>query len=310
MNLAPIVFFAYKRPEHARKSLESLSQNENAESSELFIYCDAPKRPEDAEAVRQVREVVRSKKWCGKVHIIEYEQNVGCANSIIYGVTKTCEQYGNVIVIEDDLVLSPYFLNYMNSALNLYKDEESVMQISGYMFPVKLETLETDAFFLPLISSWGWATWQRAWKHFDPDMTGYEKLKSNKNHKYKFNLNDSYPYFDMLEEQLNGQIDAWCIRWYLSTFILNGLTIYPKNSLVLNIGFDGSGTHCGVFSSFDTEIHQDKILSMPAKIQVDDEMANIVFDYLHDLRDQPSLLKRISQKIVKSFVFYFANLNI
>jgi len=301
MNLAPIAFFAYKRPEHTRRALESLSQNEGAASSELFIYCDAARRPEDAEAVKEVREVARSEHWCGKVNVIEHENNVGCADSIIYGVTQICQQYGRVIVLEDDLILSPYFLNYMDTALDLYRDENQVMQISGYMFPVDLKDAKTDALFLPFTNSWGWATWQRAWKEFDPEMKGYEKLKSNKKLRSQFDLNNSYEYFSMLEAQLNGEIDAWDIRWYLSTFMLNGLTLYPKKSLVKNIGFDGSGTHCGVSSSLDTEIYQDRILSMPTNTLSDNKVANIVFAYLRSLNQPPSFLQRINRKVINLF---------
>ncbi len=129
METSPIAFFTYKRPEHTRQSLESLTQNEGAEQSELFIFCDGPKRPEDQEGVRQVREVVRSKQWCGNVLIVERESNMGCANSIISGVTEVCEKYGRVIVLEDDLVLSPFFLDYMNKALELYKDNHKDVKI-------------------------------------------------------------------------------------------------------------------------------------------------------------------------------------
>jgi hypothetical protein len=224
--------------------LESLAQNEGAAESQLFIFCDAPKRQEDQESVKQVREVVRSKKWCGTVNIIERETNLGLANSIIRGVTDLCDEYGSVIVIEDDLILSPFFLDYMNKALNLYKDAHHVMQISGYMFPVKLE-LETDAIFLPFTTSWGWATWQRAWKYLDLSMSGYEKLKGESLLRYKFDLDGSYPYFKMLENQRSNKIDSWAIVWYLSVFMQQGLTLCPTQSLVRNIGFDGSGTHGG-----------------------------------------------------------------
>ena len=298
MNLAPIAFFAYKRPEHTKQSLESLAQNEDAESSELFIFCDAPKKPEDEEAVTQVREVVRSKQWCGQVHIIERAQNLGLANSIIQGVTELCSKYGKVIVLEDDLILSPFFLEYMNKALEIYEKESKVTQVSGYMFPVKL-TSDNDAIFLPFTTSWGWATWQRAWQHFDPEMNGYKQIKANKKQKYKFDLNGAFNYFNMLESQIAGKIDSWAIRWYLSTFMLDGLTLFPNKSLVANIGFDGSGTHCGDSSSFDGEMTQDKILSMPKSLKLNDKEVNIVFKYLRSLNQPPSLLQRIKNKLVR-----------
>lgn len=298
MKLAPIAFFAYKRPEHTKRSLESLSQNIGTKDSELFIYCDGVKRIEDRISVELVRQIVRSKQWCGTVHIIEREQNMGLANSVIYGVTELCNKYGRVIVLEDDLVLSPFFLEYMNKALDIYEQESRVIQISGHMFPVKLESAN-DATFLPFTTSWGWATWQRAWEYFNPKMSGYALLKNNRGLKYKFDLNNSYSYFEMLEKQIDAKIDSWAIRWYLSTFMVNGITLYPIHTLVRNIGFDGSGTHCGVSTTPITEIYQDKILSMPPDIKVDYEITNVVFEYLRQLNKPLSLLQRIKQKIVK-----------
>jgi hypothetical protein len=299
MSLAPIVFFAYRRPEHTRRSLESLSQNKGAKDSELFIYCDGIRHIEDQESVELVRKVVRSKQWCRTVHIIERENNIGLANSVISGVTEICDRHGKVIVIEDDLLLSTHFLKYMNTALDLYQNEHKVIQISGHMFPLDIQAVETNAFFLPFITSWGWATWQRAWKYFDPNTSGYNLLSNNRKLKYKFNLNNSYPYFKMLEQQINGNIDSWAIRWYLSTFMINGITLYPINTLVKNIGFDGSGTHCGVSLHPDTRIDIDQTWSMPINIQIDYRMTEIVFEYLRRLNMRFNLLQYIEKKFME-----------
>ena len=243
MPKAPIAFFAYNRPGHTRKSLESLAANEGAAESELFIFCDGPKKPEDEEAVREVRMLVKSRKWCGKVNIVERNENLGLADSIIGGVTDIVNRYGNVIVLEDDLVIAPCFLKFMNEALEYYINEKKVMQISGNMFDVVVES-KADAIFLPFTTSWGWATWERSWKHFDPIMSKYNKLKKDKALRYKFDIEGAYDYFNMLESQIKGNIDSWAIRWYLSVFMMGGLTLYPVRSLVRNIGFDGSGIHC------------------------------------------------------------------
>lgn len=285
MSLAPIAFFAYRRPEHTRRSLESLARNEMAKNSELFIYCDAQKHEKDCAVVAEVRKVIRSKQWCGTVHIIEREKNLGLANSIISGVTELCDRYGKVIVLEDDLVLSPYFLVYMNTALDLYEHESKVMQISGYMFPVNLEPLVTDAIFLPFITSWGWATWQRAWIYFDPKSLGYEKLRNSNKLRYEFNLNNSYPYFNMLKAQIKGRIDSWAIRWNLSVFMAEGLILYPTQSFITNTGFDGSGTHYRRDLRSSTSLPQTgelqaKVKRFPKTVAVDLEAKNKIFKYL------------------------------
>ncbi|MDJ1175489.1 hypothetical protein [Roseofilum capinflatum] len=243
MDLAPIAFFAYKRPEHTLKALSSLSKCDLAKDSKLYVFCDGAKCAEDMESVLKVREVAKSQLWCGEVEIIEQEKNMGLARSIISGVTNLCQESGKVIVLEDDLLLHPCFLEYMNTGLNLYENEKQVMQIGGHMFPANFKP-ETDSIFLPYITSWGWATWERAWNYFDPNLSGYPELKNNRKLRYKFDLDGSYYYFSLLEGFMNGKVDSWAIVWYLSVFMQEGLTLFPVYSLVDNIGFDGSGIHC------------------------------------------------------------------
>jgi len=242
MTLAPIVLFTYNRPAHTRRTVEALLKNEPAQESDLIIYSDAPKNPEAADAVREVRDYIRTISGFKSVRIVEREKNWGLANSVIDGVTSVVNQYGRIIVLEDDLVVTPHFLGFMNRALDRYEHEPKVIQVSGYMFPVKIKIRE-DALFLPLTTSWGWATWQRDWQLFDPDAKGYAKLKADPALRKRFNLDGAYDYFSMLERQLSGQVDSWAVRWQLTAFMNGSLTIYPRHSLIVNAGFDDSGTH-------------------------------------------------------------------
>lgn len=245
---APIVLFVYNRLDHTRKTVQALQKNDLAIDSDLFIYSDAPKDNSGTKLlVEEVREYIRSINGFKTITIIENEQNKGLAGSIISGVTDIVNRYGKVIVIEDDLETSPCLLKYFNDALNYYKNDEQVMQISGHMFDVSL-CAEEDAVFMPFTTSWGWATWRRAWNCFDPEMKGYNTIKNDSELKFRFDLKGSYGYFKMLEKQLEGEIDSWAIRWYLSVFLMNGLTLFPIESLVRNLGFDGSGTHCSASS--------------------------------------------------------------
>jgi GT2 family glycosyltransferase len=276
---APIALFVYNRPDHARLTVEALKKNALAQASDLFIFSDAPKKPEAAETVREVREYIKTISGFGAVSIVERDKNWGLADSIIDGVSRLCKEYGRVIVLEDDLITSPRFLEYMNTALEKYAAEERVMQISGYMFPVEIQTTK-EAFFLPVTTSWGWATWQRAWQHFDPAAQGYEALKHDRAKRKSFDLDGAYPYFRMLESQLRGEIDSWAIRWWLSVFSRNGLVLYPRQSLIENIGFDGSGTHGDNrgFVHFHAE-HAQKI-SLPDEIAVSDPGYDAVVDFM------------------------------
>jgi hypothetical protein len=277
-NLAPIVLFTYNRPDHTLKTLAALSHNLYAHESELFVFCDGAKHPDDEELVQSVRDVVRSKQWCGKVHIVERASNWGLANSIIDGVTEMCKKFGKVIVLEDDLVTSPYFLEYMNHALDRYTESSQVMQISGHMYPLDLKT-DTDAIFLPYTSCWGWATWNRAWKFFDVNASAYFQIKNNKQIQDRFNLKGSYPYFKMLEDQLDGKISSWAIRWYLSVFSNDGLVLHPAKTLVSNIGVDGSGTHGGV-DDINEFVHNESIRYFPETIEIDNLSIDLVASHL------------------------------
>jgi hypothetical protein len=247
MTYAPIALFVYKRPEHTQQTLEALMQCPEFGQSQLYVFCDGAKKPEDQAAIAQTRDVVH--KLVGQTaKIIEAPRNQGLANSIIAGVTRLVNDYGRVIVLEDDLLVSPQFLNYMNAALEAYQDQPQVMQVSGYMFPVPEFADRTEALFLPFTVSWGWATWKRAWQQFDPDATGWEVLKTDKALRSRFNLDNSYDYFSMLKQQISGLTDSWAIRWYWSVFQQHGYVVFPPISHIANIGFDGSGTHGSLFA--------------------------------------------------------------
>jgi hypothetical protein len=263
MALAPIALFVYNRPTHTRQTVEALRANPLAASTELHVFSDGPRTPETAPRIREVREYLKTIVGFAKVTVHERDRNFGLAASVIDGVTRLCGAAGRVIVVEDDLLVAPHFLDYMNSALERYHDEAEVMQVSGYMFPIDVAA-EADAFFMPFTTSWGWATWERAWQYFDPAMTGFDALAGNRQLRDRFNLGGAYDYFDMLERQRGGSIDSWAIRWYLSVFMRNGLTLYPARTLVRNIGFDGSGTHC-----VDADVEQAEQAAMQPHFRVE-----------------------------------------
>ena len=241
--MAPIAVFAFKRPVHLRRTLESLARNPEFTQSELHIFCDGARRPDEEEAVAEAREIARGWPHPAKtVHVAA--SNLGLAASVIAGVSALCAKHGRVIVVEDDLIVATVFLDFMNRCLEHYSADQRVMQISGHMFPVEIRLAGGDVIFLPFTTSWGWATWSHAWARFDPQMAGYERLALDRYMRRAFNLQGAYPYFSMLKKQRSGAIDSWAIRWYLSVFFNSGIVVYPKRSLVGNEGFDGSGTNC------------------------------------------------------------------
>ncbi|MDR2119067.1 MAG: glycosyltransferase [Tannerellaceae bacterium] len=262
MVLAPIVIFAYNRPEHLRQTLEALLKNEYASDSDLIIYSDGYKDEKTREGVEQTRKHIRSITGFKSTRVVEREKNWGLANNIIDGVTTVVNQYGRIIVLEDDLLTSPYFLKFMNEGLNFYENEEEVISIHGYIYPVKGNLLET--FFVKGADCLGWGTWKRGWNLFEPDGS---KLLSELIHYRKtkeFDFEGSYPFTKMLKKQVEGKVGSWAIRWYASAFLKNKLTLYPGRSLVFHNGSDGSGTNCEVSDEFKvilsiTPIHIDSI---------------------------------------------------
>ena len=253
MTLAPIVLFVYNRPWHTQQTIEALQKNELSSESELFIYSDAPKAEKDQEKVQEVRNYVHSINGFEKITIIEREKNYGLANSIIDGVTSVVNQHGKAVVLEDDLVTSPYFLKFMNDGLNLYEKNKDVISIHGYIYPVKGALPET--FFLRGSDCWGWATWKDRWLIFENDGAKLLDELNSRNLSKRFDYNNSYGYTQMLIDQIAGKNNSWAIRWYASAFLNNKYTLYPGKSLVLNIGNDGSGTHCAESMDFLSEVH-------------------------------------------------------
>lgn len=241
MPLSPIVLFVYNRLDYTRQTLQALLKDPLAKESELFIYSDAPKNQDSQKSVQEVRNYIHSITGFANITIIERDQNFGLANSIIDGVTTTIKQYKKAIILEDDLVVSPNFLSYINQALDLYENEKNVACITAFNFPLEFKPpLKDETFFLKGADCWAWATWERAWNLFEKD--GKKLLKTIKDHQLQkeFDFDHSYPYTKMLQNQIEGKNDSWAIRWYASAFLQNMLCLYPKHSLVENIGVDGT----------------------------------------------------------------------
>lgn len=244
MPLAPILLFVYNRPEHVKRTLAALEQNILAKESELFIYSDAARSPQDEASVAEVRKIIRTAlPFFKQVNIIERETNWGLARSIIDGVTTQINRYERVIVLEDDLIVAPYFLKFMNDALNTYQHEDKVGHIQACDFTQDASL--PDTFLIKWTGSWGWATWKRAWKYFNPDGKALLEELQRRKLTYTFDFNGKYGYTRMLRRQTEGKNNSWAIRWNASLFLNDILSLNVGKSLVQNEGFDGSGTNCG-----------------------------------------------------------------
>jgi GNT-I family len=253
-SVAPIVFFVYNRPEHTRQTLEALSKNQLASQSSLFIYIDGPKANATSETIAKieaVKKIAAEKKWCGQVTIIAAEKNKGLFKSITEGITKTVDQFGKVIVMEDDILVAPGFLKYMNDALDLYENTPEVMHISGFSREeFNAVPAAASTYFFYHTTCWGWATWKRAWDKFIPDALQVKHAVSKKGNIKKLNMDNTFEMFWGLKAIADGKFQSWNTVWHSVVFLNEGFCLHPSKSMVSNIGNDGSGEHCLPDESF------------------------------------------------------------
>lgn len=245
MILAPIVLFVYNRPWHTRQTLEALRKNVLADQSTLYVYADGPKQQssdEDLEKIKEVRSIVREKKWCREVVVIESRENRGLADSILNGVTEVVNKHRRAIVLEDDIVTSPGFLQYMNDALDCYADEEKVMHVSAYSPPTRKKLPEL--FFYEVMHCWGWGTWKRAWNQLNQSYKDILDALTDRKQLSHFDLENSRMFLPQLRDNIRGVSHTWAILWYGSIYLANGLCLNPGTSLIQNFGLDGSGENC------------------------------------------------------------------
>jgi hypothetical protein len=286
---APIALFVYKRLDHTQRTIEALRANALASESELYVFSDAPRDAAAMDAVQSVRDCVKAIDGFKSVTVVEREANLGVDANIIDAVTTLCDRFGKVIVVEDDLVTSPWFLTYMNRGLDLYADQPRVMQVAGFQFPIESRH-PRRAGLLRYTTCWGWGTWKRAWDQFDAEATGYQKLVDDDALRRAFDADGTHDYFGLLKRVVDGELDAWDIRWYLSVFMQNGLALFPRKSLVHNIGFDGSGEHCPVSDFAGAALLEEQVDSFPA-VEADGPLWSSVRGYLLDQRGGGRLKK-------------------
>lgn len=250
---APVILFAYNRPEHTARALEALAANDLAPASSLTVFCDGPTSPEDRESVEEVRTVVREKaKGFREVRVVERDRNLGLARSIISGVDETLARHETVIVLEDDLITSRHFLRFVNDGLRKYRDDDRVISVCGYRFPV--EGSLPDAYFLPGAFCWGWATWRWEWALFEHDQERLFAEILRRDLIYDFDFQGSDPLTKIFQRSLFPQenVDSWALRWMATACIHRKLALYPGQSLVHNAGFDGTGRHAKFHDRFES----------------------------------------------------------
>lgn len=297
MELAPIVLFTYNRPIHTKKTIEKLLMAELASESDLIVFSDGPKYEKDIEKVEETRKVLDEVKGFKSIKVYRSEKNKGLAKSVINGVNSVIEQYGTIIVLEDDILVSAQFLRYMNHYLDFYKEKNRVISIHAFVYPLKNNSANT--YFIRGADCQAWGTWKRGWDLFENDADKlYKEISSSKEKSYQFDFEGSYPYLKMLKSQIDGKVDSWAIRWYASAFLKDKLTLYPSESLVQNIGMDGSGTHSensNVYEHIRINEKIENLLIAPHSIEENREMFIEFKKFFKSMK--PSIFKRFINKI-------------
>jgi hypothetical protein len=288
-HLAPIALFVYNRPEHTRRTLAYLQKNLLADESRLYIFSDAAKTEADAAKVDEVRQLINSVDGFKSVKVIERKHNLGLANSIIAGVTQLVNEYEKVIVFEDDLLSSPYTLTYFNEGLAHYAAQDSVMHIGAYMYPIDSTGLP-QTFFYRAATSWGWATWARAWKYFEPDVDTLLKQFDNKKI-LQFSIEGNMNFWKQIQQFKAGKNNSWAIRWYASIFLRGGLTLNPSRSLIHNIGNDGTGIHSNNEDIYQVNMADEPVAYFPDKLAENEEAHRAIKHFLKNRKG--SLLQRL-----------------
>jgi len=301
-KFAPIALFVYNRPEHTRRTLKFLQQNHLAAESRLFIFSDGAKQKSDEAKVNEVRALIKQVEGFKSVELVLRNNNMGLANSIISGVSQLLNEYGRIIVFEDDLISSPFTLQYFNEALDRYQHEEKVMHIGAYMYPLKPEQSEQlpETFFYRAATSWGWATWDRAWKHFNPDVNELMNQFSPEMI-HQFAIEGSMNYWKQMRELKWGRNNSWAIRWYASIFLRGGLTLNPAHSMVSNIGHDGSGVHSGINEIYNVSIHPKPVLFFPDVIEENTSAYEAIKQFLS--KRKGTLMQRLLRFLRQQFRF-------
>ncbi|MBY7886548.1 glycosyltransferase [Vibrio fluvialis] len=290
-SLAPVVLFVYARADHTQRTITALAANPEAIDTDLIIYADAARDDKDAVKVQSVRDVISNVKGFKSVTLHLREQNIGLARNIIEGVSNVVQQYGRVIVLEDDIVTSPAFLGFMNAALEKYKTEPKVWHISGWNYPIEYQ----ENFLWRTMNCWGWATWRDRWVEFDRNpskiINSWDDSSIN-----RFNLDGTHDFWSQIKDNHNGKLNTWAIFWYATIFINNGLCLNPGKTLVHNIGNDGSGENCKDEDLYAQEL-DDVICSLdfPCKIEESELAVISIKRFMKVYRG--SFLRRILRKI-------------
>jgi hypothetical protein len=297
---APIALIAYRRPDHLARVLSALRSNPECRDTALYVFSDGPRAESEKVAVERVREIISNVEGFASLNVTFRPENWGLSRNIIDAASYVLDRHGEVIVVEDDVFVAPFFLQFMNNGLARYREKHRVSCISGYCYPIKSGV--SDTFFLRGGECWGWATWSDRWATFNPDSSELLAELRSSGLREAFDLDGAFGFTRMLEDNIAGRINTWCICWHASCFLRSMLTLYPARSLVQNIGFDGfASTHSPKGTLYDVDLATAAVPVEDIEIEENPVARDALKRYFRRVASQsnPSSARRIFRRIAR-----------
>jgi hypothetical protein len=298
MELAPIIIFSYNRPSHLKKTLNSLKKNKLSKKSKVYFFSDGPKTKNltELKKINLVRKIIKNTKNFKCKEFFFHKKNVGLKKNILNGVTKILKKHKKVIILEDDIIVTKYFLDFMNQSLSFYTNKKKIWHISGWNYDLGLKREhrnDKDAFFIKNMNCWGWGTWRNRWDKLIVDPNFFYK-KMNKKDIENFNLSNSINNWSQLMRNKNKTLKTWAIYWNATIFYYKGLCLNPKISMINNIGMDGSGTNSIVEKIKIQKLSKIKNFNLPTFIKEDLKLRGKIISHMNKRKWQNLRMKVLS----------------
>lgn len=241
--MTPVAFFVFNRPDHTARTFAAIAA---ARPSQLLIVGDGPRadRPGETDRCAQVREIVSRVDWDCDVRTNYSAENLGCKRRVSSGLDWLFEQAPEAIVLEDDCVPDPTLFRFFDETLARYRDDERVMMVTGTNPLGRWKDERQSYHFSYCGSIWGWASWRRAWRHYDVDMRLWNDEEARQRVRDVFAEPALYESrIAAYDKVARGEVDTWDMQWSFCRIINSGLSVVPSVNLVSNIGFGEGATH-------------------------------------------------------------------
>ena len=239
----PVLLLVFNRPDFTRMAIDALSR---VRPPRLYIAADGPRpaREADVELCRAVRECLESIPWPCEVFRLYSDTNLGSKRRVSSAITWFFEHEAEGIILEDDCHPGDTFFQFCGELLNRYREDERVMLISGDRGLQRDAPIDRSYYFSKYSLTWGWATWRRAWRHYDVHLATWEEFKSSGRLRRKcFDDRECAYWITKVERALSGDLDAWDYQWMITCWMQGGLAVIPRCNLVKNVGFRDDATH-------------------------------------------------------------------